>query len=109
MSLDHGVLSIPNRTSSINRKLDAYKREQEKARRAEANERQKVRLEARALLSKFEGQLLAAYSEKFGKAKLRKALRSMARYESTKFIRLVEKFKSEMAQALRTGAGDNHE
>ena len=97
--LDHGQLSIPNRTSGINAELDRYKREQAKARakarRVEACERQLQRETALALLNEFQDRLLGKYGERFGRGKLKRELRRMALWDTTKFLVMIEKFKAE--------------
>lgn len=101
MTLDHGILSIPNRTRHIDRDLDRYKREQEAKARAERKaysaslkERQ---TSAKALLAEWEEALLARYGERFGVSALRKKLRSQAHWEPDWLVRFVEKFHAEEA------------
>lgn len=103
MSLDHGLLSIPNRTNGINAELDKYKREQakalRKARRAEACERQAKREEALALLAEFQDRLIEKYGDRYGRGRLKSELRRMALWDTTKFLLMIEKFKSESKSA----------
>lgn len=101
MALDHGVLSIPNRTRNIDRDLDRYKREQsariKAKRKSDAAERKDRRNSAKALLAECEDAILARHGEKMGHAELRKMLRGKAHWEPEWLIRFVEKFKAEMA------------
>lgn len=109
MTLDHGVLSMPNRTRNINRELDRYKREQEakaktdhKAHSANLKER---RSNAKALLAEWEDAILTRHGEKMGVSALKKMLRGKAHWEPDWLIRFVEKFKTEEASAVSGRAG----
>lgn len=83
--LDHGNLSIPNRTKNINRDLDRYKAEQAKIAKAKAKEQsanlKALRVKAKAALAENEAMLVIRHGKKFGKTKLLKFLRSKAHWE----------------------------
>jgi hypothetical protein len=97
--LDHGELSIPNRTSTINAELDRYKADQAQQER----ERQKgnvIQLRAdKAKAKELFAQLWPAMKDKmgarFGAKELRDTLDSMVKWQPAKFIALAEKFQSE--------------
>lgn len=103
VALDHGVLSIPNRTDGINAELDRYKREQKKSRRLARSlaqiERTIQRESALELLAKHEDALVSKYGARFGVSKLKAELKNMARFETAKFMKLIEKFEKEVAAA----------
>lgn len=107
MTLDHGVLSMPNRTKNIDRDLDRYKREQ--AAKAEAEHKahtaglKERRGNAKSLLAEWEEAILARHGEKMGVSALKKMLRGKAHWEPDWLICFIEKFKAEEA------ASDNWE
>lgn len=59
--LDHGVLSIPNRTKNINRDLDAFKLAQAKKLRAERRERRELAKQDALARKPLEAQALELY------------------------------------------------
>lgn len=103
MSFDHGTMNLPlgsrTRGGSIDRQIDAWKREQaaeEKAKRkAHAAERKERQAAAKALLSEWEDRIIAKYGARFGVVKLRKKLRSDAHYNPDWLVKFVEGFKAE--------------
>ena len=99
MALDHGALSMPNRTRNINRDLDRYKREQaakvKAERKGHATSLKERRANAKALLAEWEEAILARHGEKMGVSALKKMLRGKAHWEPDWLIRFVEKFKAE--------------
>lgn len=98
MALDHGALSIPNRTRNINRDLDRYKREQEAKARAAHKEAaanlKDRRFKAKALLAEWAETIEARHGKK-----AIKLLRSKAHWEPNFLVAFVEKFRAEMAKS----------
>lgn len=107
MTLDHGVLSMPNRTRNIDRDLDSYKREQEvKAKadhRAHSANLKERRKKAKALLAAYEEAIILRHGKRMGVSALKKVLRSKAHWEPDWLIHFVAKFQEEEA------ASDNWE
>ena len=106
--LDHGELSIPNRTKNINKELDKYKAEQAKIEKREREDRrflaQEQRVIDRATESELKAEAWAQYKQ-HGKAmavkyadKLgdfippREQLKDMAKFDPKRFLKLVSVF-----------------
>jgi hypothetical protein len=108
--LDHGELSIPNRTSTINAELDRYKAEQAKAQRKEekgnAIERRNNKVRAKELFEQVWPAMKEKMGARFGEKELRSTLDSMVKWEPAKFIALAEKFQREQADAPAFKRGD---
>jgi predicted nucleotidyltransferase len=108
--LDHGELSIPNRTSTINAELDRYKAEQAKAQRKEekgnAIQRRANKARAKELFEQMWPAMKDKMGARFGEKELRSTLDSMVKWEPAKFIALAEKFQREQADAPAFKRGD---
>lgn len=102
-SLDHGVLSIPGRTSTINADLDRFQANEQRAARKVQKTRAAAtnlaRIEAKALIAQHQAAILAKHGARFGISALKAELKSMAHFESEKCVRFVGKFLSEQAAA----------
>lgn len=94
--LDHGVLNIPGRLSTIDRELDAYMaraaREAAVQRKAKAADTREAKTRAKELLALHGEAIVAAYGAKLGATALAQELDSMAKWQPKKFIAMVESF-----------------
>ena len=102
--LDHGELNIPGKTNNINAQLDKYKAEQAKSTKVEAKtattKKKSDKSEAKKLFAEYGPAILEKYGEKFGKKELKNELDQTVKWEPSKFIDLVNKFKSEQTAAV---------
>ncbi|WP_456281627.1 hypothetical protein M1D55_19485 [Cupriavidus sp. JZ107] len=101
--LDHGVLNIPGRLSTIDRELDAYKarvaREAAVQRKAKAADTREAKKKAKELLATYGEAIVATYGAKLGATALAKELDSMAKWEPKKFIAMAESFANRAGAA----------
>lgn len=97
--LDHGELNIPGRTKNINRDLDRYKAEQERAQKADAKQaatkRKEDKAQAKELFAEMWPAMLEKMGPRFGEKQLRETLDSMVKWQPAKFIAMAEKFRKE--------------
>ena len=106
--LDHGELSIPNRTKNINKELDKYKAEQAKIEKREREDRRFLAQEQRVIDRATENELKAEawaqykqhskamavkYADKLGDfIPPREQLKDMAKFKPKRFLKLVSVF-----------------
>jgi hypothetical protein len=112
--LDHGELSIPNRTSTIDADLDRYKREkasnERKAQKMSALERREAKIKAKALFEQLWPAMKEKMGARFGEKELRDTLDSMVKWEPKKFVAIAEKFQADSGDVMfsrrTTNAGE---
>lgn len=95
--LCHGELNVKNRTKNINKELDAYKKEQAKINNAKKQSDIDLKKQAKIVFEQNKDAILKKHGERFGKEKLLKKLKDMARLEPNKFLVFVDKFKKEQS------------
>ena len=93
--LDHGVLSIPGRTSGLNAELDAFKRGQARAEKAATKVRVATKAAAKAAWAEHGAAMVARYGVKLGAANVRKHLSQQAKWEPDTFLAAVDRFLRE--------------
>lgn len=64
MSLDHGVLNVPGRTSTINRDLDRFKADQAAQRRIDAKQLRDLRVIAKAAVAALTDERVAELAQR---------------------------------------------
>ncbi len=119
--LDHGELSIPNRTKNIDNELDKYKadkakldakkRDEVKAKNTEKADAEKARLapiqeQAQAEYKQYGTAMVSAYKDKLEAqgVNARDFIRDEAKYNPESFLKLSKKFQEEQQAATQTPA-----
>lgn len=108
--LDHGELSIPGRTNTIDVELDRWKADQAKQKRAQAKTdaatRREQKAEAKRLFSQFGPAMIERFAPRFGRKEIQNELDSMVKWEPGKFVDLAQRFEREPAAATPPAAPD---
>ena len=119
--LDHGELSIPNRTKNIDNELDKYKadkakldakkRDEVKAKNTEKADAEKARLapiqeQAQAEYKQYGTAMVSAYKDRLEAqgVNARDFIRDEAKYNPESFLKLSKKFQEEQQAATQTPA-----
>lgn len=102
-TLDHGVLSMPNRTKNINSDLDKYNAEQNKTKARERENKSFLRGEkvkkAKELYAEFNDALIERWKEKYGEKQIKETLSDLAKWQPEKYIKLVDDLKKENSES----------
>jgi hypothetical protein len=98
--LDHGELNVPGKTNKINAELDKYKAQQAKQAKADQKsatvDKKANKAKAKELFAEHGQAMIDRYSKKFGKKETTDMLDDLVKWQSTKFILMVDKYLKEL-------------